>query len=548
MANQVFANGLEIACKAAAGLSPAAFPDPCFSPYLIPYPNTTFAKDLANASTTVFITNKPIALKDKSFFATSTGNEPATNNYAKGLKTQVITGKAYFRSWSMDVFVEGYNVCRHTDDMTHNHGSDPGNTGNWKYLDSASAAKACEKDKKKVEEECGVSKKENEKFKDKQKKRNKRNKGKDGFKAAKPRNKTWKDKHCLQLMLKPTSIDEIQDKLKAYENEASEVLDDIYSVIKGQAGDAAVDYGIRAGAKHAAALGCSVFSPLGALICEAGVAIYNIADAGYTAYTTVDEMAHLVSEASAIADQVSKGNKYLKALEEYSQITDPEAKDAAKTAFWDEFRADMKDAVAENECLRARKCMLVPYQGSQKAGKHGKEKVTQGGQVAQTSSNNAAVKADDVFGKMGNASTGGCCPGQTGHHLIPSAWMKASDCGYSSSDRNAAPTVCVEGTNNTGGTHGTMHTETDRMTKRFLGKKVSIETAVKLAGRSHKNAQNKDFGSRWFGDHCNEKCIQEQLNEFYKKFECEPTVTDKSGGEGLSVDTAAASNNGGMED
>lgn len=63
-----------------------------------------------------------------------------------------------------DFFVKGYNVCHHTDLMTHNHGSDPGNTGVWRYLDTADKSTPCKKDKKRVETECGVTKNENKEF------------------------------------------------------------------------------------------------------------------------------------------------------------------------------------------------------------------------------------------------------------------------------------------------------------------------------------------------------------------------------------------------
>jgi hypothetical protein len=143
MSNNVFANDLEIACKAADGMSNAAFPDPCFTPpppnggwVLVPYPNTAFAKDLANGSTSVFISGLQVAKKDVSFIQTSTGNEPAAGPMGK--KTGVKKGKAYFTSWSMDVKVEGLNVCRHTDSMTHNHASWPGNTSDWTAYDVVS--------------------------------------------------------------------------------------------------------------------------------------------------------------------------------------------------------------------------------------------------------------------------------------------------------------------------------------------------------------------------------------------------------------------------
>lgn len=128
MDTHVYANNNEICSKAADGKSCLPPMDVCMSPpgpaagpIPIPYPNTTFSKDLANGSTTVFICGTPLALKDVSHFSTSTGNEPATEQFQKGISTNVIKGKACFASWSSDVKVEGLNVCRHLDTMTHNH-------------------------------------------------------------------------------------------------------------------------------------------------------------------------------------------------------------------------------------------------------------------------------------------------------------------------------------------------------------------------------------------------------------------------------------------
>ncbi|MBB2487627.1 MULTISPECIES: DUF4150 domain-containing protein [Roseateles] len=128
METHVYANGNEVCSKAADGVSRCAFPDPCWSPpppsagpQLIPYPNTALASQLQEGSSTVFICGTPLALKNVSFLANSTGNEPATMAFAKGRQTGVIKGKAYFTEWSGNVKVEGLNVCRHTDPMTHNH-------------------------------------------------------------------------------------------------------------------------------------------------------------------------------------------------------------------------------------------------------------------------------------------------------------------------------------------------------------------------------------------------------------------------------------------
>jgi hypothetical protein len=128
MGHEVYANGRCIASKQASGVAATAFPDVCHSPpkpakigIPIPYPNTAYARDTTNGSTTVFIQGQEIMKRDVSYFSTSTGNEPATRNFKMGAITGVIKGRCYFKSWSMNVFVEGLNVCRHMDFTTHNH-------------------------------------------------------------------------------------------------------------------------------------------------------------------------------------------------------------------------------------------------------------------------------------------------------------------------------------------------------------------------------------------------------------------------------------------
>lgn len=129
METHVYANDDELCSRAADGVSAAAFPDPCWSPpapnagpVLIPYANTAYARNLQNGSTTVFVCGTPVAKKNVSYLASSTGNEAATWAFQRGDRSGVITGKAYFVDWSPDVKVEGLNLCRHTDPMTHNHG------------------------------------------------------------------------------------------------------------------------------------------------------------------------------------------------------------------------------------------------------------------------------------------------------------------------------------------------------------------------------------------------------------------------------------------
>jgi uncharacterized Zn-binding protein involved in type VI secretion len=163
MSNKVFANGNEISCKSGAGKSICAFPDVCFTPPLtpatppgvpIPYPNTGMTTDTSSGSKTVQISGKEVMLKNSSFFSTSTGDE-AGSAPKKNVITSKIKGKCYFKAWSMDVKIEGKNVVRHLDMMTHNHASDPGATPPWPFMDTMAAADdPCAKEKAKEQEAC----------------------------------------------------------------------------------------------------------------------------------------------------------------------------------------------------------------------------------------------------------------------------------------------------------------------------------------------------------------------------------------------------------
>ncbi|ARS48915.1 hypothetical protein PSMEN_11110 [Ectopseudomonas mendocina] len=165
MANEVYANNMEVSCKSADGKSIACFPDVCFTPpqtpatppgVPIPYPNTGMAKDTTNGTRTVKITGKEVMLKNKSYFKTSYGDEAGCAP-KKGVITSKIKGKVYFTSWSMDVKFEGENVVRNLDMTTHNHASMPGNTPTWPYLDAVAVANGegpCKDDIKKEKDAC----------------------------------------------------------------------------------------------------------------------------------------------------------------------------------------------------------------------------------------------------------------------------------------------------------------------------------------------------------------------------------------------------------
>src|SRR5678815_2852845 len=164
MGNEVYANGMEVSCKAANGKATCAFPDVCFTPpqtpatppgVPIPYPNTGMASDTTDGSKTVQVSGQEVMLKNKSYFKKSTGDE-AGSAPKKGVVTSKIQGKVYFTKWSMNVKIEGENVVRHLDMTTHNHGSFPGNSPPWIYADAmaTSAIKGCKDDVKNANDAC----------------------------------------------------------------------------------------------------------------------------------------------------------------------------------------------------------------------------------------------------------------------------------------------------------------------------------------------------------------------------------------------------------
>ncbi len=456
MANDVFANGLEVACKAADGVSSAAFPDVCWTPKEpVPFANTAKAKDLSNGSVTVFISGKPVAQKDKSYFKTSSGDDSARGR--KGMTTGAKNGKAYFRSWSMNVKVEGYNVCRHTDSMTHNHGSYPGNTNFWKYTDTKWYEKFdCKDEKKKMNKACGKNKN--------------------------TENLNWKAKNCKFLNFKPSaeglmnfkgleSPTELLSELKDHLGDVN-ILESAISTARDAAIDLAIEKGVKLGLKVVA----SKLVPVVGWIYSAATAADDIAQADYylKMYDGAKaESARILSNVenikNDISDLISELDKEVPNLEKVGE----------KLADW------QRNAATANECIRARKCMLVPYNDTK----------------GQSGITNVTKKSK------------GCCPGQTGHHLIPHAFAK--DAGCKNYKEGTAPTVCAEGeSHSTGGSHAAMHTATTEMLlvkDGVLGKAKKMKYADVRDGVLDAHAKTFPFST------CSRGCLKEQLDNYYKK-------------------------------
>ncbi|MCU7850388.1 MAG: DUF4150 domain-containing protein [Candidatus Thiodiazotropha sp. (ex Lucinoma kastoroae)] len=507
MQTHVYANNLEIACKAAGtdGTSPQAFPDLCWSPpspsagpVVLPYPNTTFAKDITNGTATVFICGQEVAIEDQSYFSTSIGNEPATETFDKGIATTVITGKGYFTQWSSDVVFEGFGVPRHTDMVGHNQGSTPSNTALFPYVSRSFWGHDCKKEEDRIKKACEPEKDQSESKKTLRKESklkkllNKKRPANSGKGRRDKKAWHWTDDHCDGLHVALDSM----EKAKEYANEMEEVFNsipdelNILGAIEDELKDMALNAGLKAGGKWVAKAGLK--QAAGTSVPLAG----NIAMAAWSVYDGICAISE-VSEIKAAAEQALEQLDVLKSkateitdlskeFENYSNLSD---EDQLKKA--QELSTQGQDLLATaNDCTRARKCNLVPYKADGLGNPMGKRKVS----------------------KVESANNGGCCPGQTGHHLIPEASVKGACPNY---DHGAAPTVCAEGTSQNMGSHKRLHQALagEHQTLAADGKiapdgSMSMDDAMDAAADSHQDA--------FPASKCSKKCIRAQLEPYYR--------------------------------
>lgn len=465
MANEVFANDLEIACKAADGKSIACFPDVCFTPpsppagwIPIPYANTAYAKDTANASKTVFISGKPIMKKDVSYFKTSTGNEPAAG--PKGIVSGVKKGKAFFTSWSMNVKIEGKNVDRHTDLTTHNHGSSP-NTGPWYYADTKTAKKECKGTIKKVQNACKTNKK-------------KKRKGAKKTRTKREDPKLWRDRHCDKLddfiKERKKKRDKYRDKRQTIESQKKQVTKSRDDIKKHKAAATKLRNKI---AKNKKAAKNSKARKVGKVARK-----HKLVDV----ILTVGEFAVDVLSKPDNSWTPEMHDRAVEMNKKYIEDTKRKRKTAERQAkkLKDDVEAVVNKIVTaalDNKCLTARKCILFPCGENDSA----------------------------------------CCKSQTPHHLVPNAMIQntrgkplTNELGCLGYEMDDAPCMCVEGFSQYVGSHKLMHTNTTTYMKNAVQSNgVSISKAKESALLAHR----KTFP----GPKCKKKCLEKQLDAYFNK-------------------------------
>jgi hypothetical protein len=295
----------------------------------------------------------------------------------------------------------------------------------------------------------------------------------------------WIGDHCEFLMIKPSSPDEMAEQLQAIPQQMADQLQvSALEAVKEKA-SAALQKAVEDKIKKAAAKQLLVRggSWLGGPWVGVAANIAMTADGANDLVNAAKDFPELTKTVEQATRQLDAAKSQIaeaqKDLDKYS-----EPKKYNKQALV----SDMMHGLAElNPCIRARRCSLVPYK-----------------ETELPAANNG----------------GGCCPGQTGHHVLPGSMFKNCP-DYKHSE---APTICVEGVNNTHGSHGHIHRklgaklggllQIDGKTKIPPGAQIMKKDAIDAGVDSVKEAFPESL--------CDEHCLKAQLHEFYGRLNCVP--------------------------
>jgi hypothetical protein len=319
----------------------------------------------------------------------------------------------------------------------------------------------------------------------------------------------WIDDHCTGLWVTPFSakkstdeelkkfMEEMPGKLDESFSKLSDNLDSIWTQLDASLelmdemvgvatdmgmGPVAESIGKKLAAKAAVKGGVGLLG-IESVIIPILMALWTIADIA----VAINDLASFMGDkGKAFLNTLGNLDKAEEKIAELAQdLKDKPMKGLTNT---------MRYAAELNPCIRARKCLLVPYKNTEKN---------------RSDRSKAATQA-----KHGQ----GCCPGQTGHHIMPDSMFEGVDCpGYSYDD---APTMCLEGTSNSAGwgSHGDAHANLkttmkhyrDTENERLGGDPDSI--SYDAAQKQGIDAVRKEAATQ-----CDPDCLKAQLDDHYKQ-------------------------------
>ncbi|WP_321950768.1 HNH/endonuclease VII fold toxin-2 domain-containing protein [Paraburkholderia bannensis] len=381
------------------------------------------------------------------------------------------------------------------------------NTGSTFYFSNATVEEACAKDKKRIDDECGPDKASQSKHAAQNAPADDRHKGldelahkvRDGVLALDAAGRTasgykensknaWIGNHCHGEWFKPVTT---SNGFNEFKNELTKLQGDL----KGEAMDlakqagwkvvdkaktSATDYATRTLQKEGASAVSLLVPGVGEVV-EGVTQVVVAADGVWTTLSTGWDMAKYA---------VNEGPKILSNMKNLYAQADKIAGWLKPEGIQDLWATQMSAVAIANPCLRARKCKLVPY--------------------SKTSNPRSQASSGD-----------GCCPGQTGHHVLPDSMFYdyVSD-GKGGSKQGAmrscwgkykhgdAPTMCLEGTTNNAanGSHGLAHDLTEDVIK---GHRNAPSMSYTMARDRISDVLAIPYG-------CSPACIKAQLDKYYK--------------------------------
>lgn len=175
--------------------------------------------------------------------------------------------------------------------------------------------------------------------------------------------------------------------------------------------------------------------------------------------------------------------------------------------------AYMHNLSETNPCITARRCALIKFSDTKP-----KKPKPESELKAEIQTDKEAADRGATQLKGREHKDNGCCPGQTGHHLLPSAMFGKCD----AYKPGQAPTMCVEGANNSNGSHGLIHRKL-----RDILLELKDEGGIKIQRGeiiSRGQAIEAAIASTtifFLTAHCNPLCIGAQLKVYYDYLKCD---------------------------
>ena len=209
----------------------------------------------------------------------------------------------------------------------------------------------------------------------------------------------WKKDHCKFVDFSPGGgLKGVQDPDKLLTDLQDQIAKtDVMAKVLEKARDEAMSIAFRSGAKLVAKAVATKLVPVAGWIYSAATAADDIAMADYyiAMYDgAVMEHDRIMNDITSIKGELQSAIDSVKTLSDNSKTIDSAKVVQEKLANW------QRTAATVDPCLRARKCKLESYNDA---------------------------KGGDKHLKTGRRDKG-CCDGQTGHHLVPDAFVKNAEC------------------------------------------------------------------------------------------------------------------------